>query len=455
MDWTENNNYLRGIINKLDNLWLPVRVASFDLDDTLIHRPNSRAKDKQWKLLDMSIVDKIADLVKNHFIIVIFTNQGGMSMNKNFDQPKWRQTMDDLVELLTSKIMNKKYYFATYVSKKHDIYRKPNIGMWNMMKDNLKEEFKIEIENNSISESDNSMSESDHSMSVEISKKSFFCGDAAGRITNSIYKKSIYPTSTKQGDHTDTDRKFAMNIGITFMTPEEFFLGKMPDPEFKLLGLNPSEYLKILKTKSSNSTKSSKSTKLTKSIKYNTDYKNSEVIKILDDNQNDFIPRKREMIIMVGPMGSGKSQYVQKYILPHKYVYVNQDTCKTKIKCDELTKSALKKGKSVVIDATNPDVLSRMHYTAMAREYDYKHIRAIIINTPPVIFSHLNNVRHLYSKGKIPKINNIAYASFKKRYVKPLKTEYFDKIDIIDFIFDMDQLTDPKWKEKFLLWSEF
>lgn len=38
----------------------------------------------------------------------------------------------------------------------------------------------------------------------------FFVGDAAGRV----------------GDHSDTDRKWAINVGIPFYTPEEYFYGE-------------------------------------------------------------------------------------------------------------------------------------------------------------------------------------------------------------------------------------
>ena len=130
MDWSETNSYLRGTINNLNELHNPVRIASFDLDDTIIHRPKGKLINNKWKLLNVLIVDKIAELIKNNYIIVIFSNQGGMSVNKNFDKVKWRKAMDDLVKILISKVKNDKYYIAIYVAKNYDLYRKPNIGLW-------------------------------------------------------------------------------------------------------------------------------------------------------------------------------------------------------------------------------------------------------------------------------------------------------------------------------------
>ena len=68
-----------------------------------------------------------------------------------------------------------------------------------------------------------------------------------------------------------------------------------------------------------------------------------ELIKSVTDSYYVFEPRKKEMIIMVGPPGAGKTEFVKKYIVPDKYVHINRDTCKTKAKCIELTKKALEK----------------------------------------------------------------------------------------------------------------
>lgn len=400
MNWTETNSFLRGIMNTMEELHDPVRIASFDLDDTIIHRPTSRKGSQKWKLLDGNISKKIAKLIENGFIIIFFTNQSSMGTSKTFDKNSWRKAMNDLTKILFSEIGQENYYFAIYVAKKYDLYRKPNIGMWQQMKLDLKDEFDV----------DNG---------IRISKKSFFCGDAAGRVRPGQFKKKMHPTSNK-GDHSDTDRKFALNIGINFLTPEEFYLKNAPVIQYTLSGVDP-----------------------------------KQLIKTVIDSSYVFEPRKKEMIIMVGLPGAGKTEFVKKYILPEKYVHINRDTCKSKTKCLDLTKKALEKKKSVVIDNTNPDVLSRMEYTLLAQEYGYHHIRAIIMNTEVSIAKHLNNVRHVYSNGTIPKINNITYNIFKKKYVKPHKSEHFDEIEIVDFVFEPEYLDDPLWKKIFLKWSEF
>lgn len=396
MNWIETNSILKTNKYTIEDLPDPTRIAGFDLDDTLIQKPKKDVN--EWKLLDPSIPDRIADLVHDKYLIIIFTNQAGMSVNKKFDKKQWKKSMAKLVDVLLSKVTDK-YYFAVYVAKKYDLYRKPNIGLWEQMILDLKDEFGLN--------------------KIRISKKSFFCGDAAGRTTPSVYKKKFYPTS-KTGDFLDTDIKFALNLKINFITPEEFLMEKPPKMEYRLRGIDLKKLLKDLE----------------KQPKY------------------AFKPRNKELIVMVAAQGSGKTEFVKKYILPHGYVHINQDICKTKKKCLSIAKSAFEKGKSVVVDATNPDVLSRMHYTSLAKNYGYKHIRAIIVDTNIEIAKHLNNVRHVYSQGTIPKITDIAYGIFKKNYVKPQKSEHFDKIETVPFVFDKEKLDDPVWRKIFFRYSE-
>lgn len=398
MDWIENNYYLKGIMNRLDHLSIPVRIAGFDLDDTLIYRPKRVSKSDKIKLLDSSIPNKIAELVARKYLIIIFTNQAGMSINKNFSILHWRRTIEELASVLFDRVIDQPYYFAIYVAKGYDIYRKPNLGLWELMKADLILEFRL--------------------AQISISKKSFYCGDAAGRIRPGPFKKKLYPSSTS-GDFSDVDRKFALNLRIDFLTPEEFLMKNPPKMEYQLRGLNPREYLKNFQP-----------------LHYR------------------FRPRGREMVIMVGPPGSGKTEFVRKYILPAGYVHINQDICKTKNKCLSLTEDALKNKQSVVIDGTNPDVPSRMAYTSLAKEYRYHHIRCIVIKVDIELAKHLNNVRHVYSQGLIPKIKDVVYHLFCKSFVKPMETEYFDKIEEVDFRFDPEYLNDPFWKRIFLRWSE-
>lgn len=78
-------------------------------------------------------------------------------------------------------------------------------------------------------------------------QSSFFCGDAAGRPTR-------IGTDGKQikKDHSVCDRSFAMNIGLKFYTPEEYFL-KVRTEEFKLPLFNPKDVMVNVKYTNSSS----------------------------------------------------------------------------------------------------------------------------------------------------------------------------------------------------------
>ena len=134
-------------------------------------------------------------------------------------------------------------------------------------------------------------------------KNSFFVGDAAGR--------------KQLNDFADTDRKFAINVGCMFYTPEEYFLN-INKEKFQLTGFDPFQF----------------------------DTSTTTIDENININVNKDI-NKQEIVLFVGLPASGKSFYYQKYF--SNYIHINQDTLKTKQKCLNVLKSCLKDGSSCVI----------------------------------------------------------------------------------------------------------
>lgn len=367
MKWIDNGSFLRGYKKRLSELPAKVRIAAFDLDDTLTNRSNG------IEPIDELLPAKINKLIKDGYLIIVFTNQAGMSSSK-FDIEQWKANVEALMSTL---ITRKRFYFAIYAAKNHDMYRKPNIELYEqMIRDLIQTYGHVPM----------------------FSKKSFFVGDAAGRIKPDFYKKLNTPR-TKTGDFSDSDRKFAINIGINFMTPETFILD-LPDTPYKLKGIDPKQILDSA---------------------------------VKDDYK--FIPRSKEMIISVGMPGAGKTSFFNKHCLRNrlvKYGYINKDR-------DSSTENHninfyLKNGHSFFVDGTHPSIESRNFYISLARSHGYKRIRCMIFNIDIDLAKHLNNYRHITTGAA--KVPDVVYNVYKKKYVIPSRKEHFDMIEEIDFIFN-------------------
>ena len=76
------------------------------------------------------------------------------------------------------------------------------------------------------------------------------------------------------------------------------------------------------------------------------------------------------MAICCGAPGSGKSNFCKNYL--SDYVRINRDTLKTKEKCLKVAEQEILKGKSVVIDNTNPKKDDRRLYIDLATKHGFK-----------------------------------------------------------------------------------
>ncbi|KAI8384401.1 polynucleotide kinase 3 phosphatase-domain-containing protein [Radiomyces spectabilis] len=241
-------------------------------------------------------------------------------------------------------------------------------------------------------------------------EQSFYVGDAAGRADN--WKPR------QKRDHSCTDRKFADNIGIGFYTPEEFFL-KEPKAAFSWGGFIPSESTQneMLFTPSSSPL-------------------------VLKDEP--------EVIVFVGYPASGKSTFAEKYLIPHGYVYVNQDTLKTRNKCIAACKDALAKHQSVVIDNTNPEIATRASYIQVARDAGAK-VRCFYFTADEHLARHNNYYRAIQKPHENRELlSDIAFRTFKSRLQIPTEAEGFDEVKKINFIFEGSEEEQRTWKQWWL-----
>ncbi len=153
-------------------------IAGFDLDWTII-RPKKGKFPKEPN--DIVFMKNRIDILNHYqtlgYSIVIFTNQ---KVTKRYTIEKRLARIDNVINLLKLYGIHAMFFISTG----DDLFRKPNTGMWQYLAEYLK---------------------------LNYSNIQFiyalYVGDAAGRPS----------------DFSDSDKRFAENIGIQFYLPEQIF----------------------------------------------------------------------------------------------------------------------------------------------------------------------------------------------------------------------------------------
>ncbi len=119
---------------------------------------------------------------------------------------------------------------------------------------------------------------------------------------------------------------------------------------------------------------------------------------------------QKEMIIMIGSPCSTKSTFISNQF--KTYSIICQDELGTKKKVLSKLNKELKKGKSVVIDRTNPTKADREGFIRIAKLYHYKW-RIIEMVLPRNIINYLNTLRRWFEGKNVP---NVALSVYNKKY---------------------------------------
>ncbi|KAJ3492443.1 hypothetical protein NLG97_g5387 [Lecanicillium saksenae] len=356
------------------------KMAAFDLDSTLIATSSGRkhAKDaSDWRWWDKRVPGKLKELYEDGYHVAILSNQGGITLHidpkQKAPQKFTAKRVDEFKQKGAAILRNLDLPVTIYAATAKDNFRKPRRGMWDEVLKDIKLEAKdVDLEN------------------------SIFVGDAGGRVATVVNGAVIVK------DFSCSDRNLAHNVGITFKTPEEYFLGQEPRKWERDLDL----------------------------VEY--PQGSGDVQAALFERKNE-----KDIVIFCGRPGAGKSTFYWKHLEPLGYERVNQDTLKTREKCLQVAKEFLSEGSSVAVDNTNADPATRQIWIEVAKKFKVP-IRCVSFTTPAAVCKHNDAVRSL-NKSLNPEdrevLPEIAFTGFQSRYKAPQLSEGFQDITEVDFRF--------------------
>lgn len=247
---------------------------------------------------------------------------------------------------------------------------------------------------------------------------SFFVGDAAGRPAKDSSPK----------DWNDTDRKLALNIGVTFFTPEEWFSGESKRTDFVLSGFDP--------------------------LKFDHDcpvwHPSTTPLALGPLLKSDVEPKHSpcEIVLFVGPPSVGKTTCFEKYFKPRGYRHVNQDTLKSLSNCLQAVQESINSGRSCVVDNTNPAKQTRSSYISTAQKLGCP-VRCIVFTAPIELAQH-NNVYRACVQASRALLPTLAFLNYSKNFEEPSVDEGFTELKQVRFVFDGSPEERASWG-KYLL----
>lgn len=355
------------------------KVAGFDIDGTIITTQSGKTfptHPGDWRILYPEIPGRLKKLHEDGYKIVFFTNQLGVSKGKT--------SIDDLKTKFSSVLDKLGVPAQILISTGGGIYRKPARGMWDFMCLKGNDSVRVDID------------------------ESLYVGDAAGRPEKWAAKR--------KKDFSCSDRLFALNIGVKFYTPEEFFMFQKAAP-FNMPEFDP----RAIDTSAP----------------------------LLDPPSASITSKSQEVVLLVGFPACGKSFFSQTYLIPKGYVHVNRDTLGTWKKCVDMCAKSLRQGQSVVIDNTNPDKESRQRYINCAKTAKVP-CRCFYFTATITQARHNERYREMIDKSHQP-INDMIMNTFKSKLKVPESSEGFTEIVRVNFVPKFKDSENEKLYKQYLL----
>ncbi|ESL07925.1 polynucleotide kinase 3'-phosphatase [Trypanosoma rangeli SC58] len=425
---------------------LRLKVAAFDLDDTLIVPQSGavfpRDDPTDWRWLLPVVPQYLRLLYDAGFMVAILSNQAGIG-GRAWNEKKAESVKQKIINMSEALGMPLTVFLAT----REDVWRKPNVGMWSLLQDHASAVVSEKL-----------------LVACDLIGCAAYVGDAAGRKTATL--------AGRKKDFSCSDRKFAFNIDVPFLTPEQLY--RCPQTELfdsdgdstlkgageviskRLLaaaadapcevdwgGLGPSELGNLPSSYGH--------------LTINRINAEGERCSFVVPAPAIFSRAAQEMVIFVGYPGCGKTTFFSRFLQPAGYIHINRDILKTKAKCLSETAKWWDAGKSVVVDNTNPLHADCMQFIALVRRSRPSltplPVRVFVFQASMALSMHMSNVRARL--GISPRISRIAYNVFQSKHEAwtpaSVKTANIEEVLEIPPVACFDGLQEDMRREFFLL----
>jgi len=316
------------------------KIVIFDLDGTIIKTKSGKVfptNKNDWIFNYDNVISVINNL--ENTIIGIISNQKGLKSDTQIKD--WQDKINNIC-----KSINFHFVFASF---KDDRYRKPMISSWDFIKEKFKN---LNISNSNIT----------------------YVGDAAGR----------------EGDHSDTDLKFALNCNFKFNTPEKFFCSKISKQAITITYPELTYYTK-------------------------TNFNN-----VSKEITNKFKENEKVLVVMIGFPGCGKS-YLRKIFINefNNFKYYNKDDIKNKVICNNLVSKHNTNTDFIIDDNTNTNLKNRKE---LYKIYENHYKIGIYFNYELDLAMHLNYMRMYWYGSEL--VKKVTYHTLNKNFDIPDNKEF-------------------------------